>query len=67
MAIAKKPMTWRKSSFSSNGLNCVEVAATQNTMLIRDSKNDTGPVIGFSEGEWSSFLRGIRSGALDLR
>jgi hypothetical protein len=37
-------ITWRKSSYSGGGnSNCVEIALTSATTLIRDSKNPDGP------------------------
>ena len=35
--------TWRKSSFSSNGADCVEIRSDLGA--IRDSKNPTGPAL----------------------
>lgn len=35
--------TWRRSSRSNNGTDCVEVAGTLD--LVRDSKNTAGPVL----------------------
>ena len=34
---------WRKSSYSSTGTSCVELAGTLDH--VRDSKNPTGPVL----------------------
>ena len=54
-------MAWRKSSYSAdpNG-DCVEVAPTVPGVLVRDSKNSTGPVLAFPVVQWRAFL-----GALD--
>ncbi|QIQ06941.1 DUF397 domain-containing protein [Streptomyces liangshanensis] len=53
-------MTWRKSSFSGDQGNCVEVAdgvlGRVLVMLVRDSKTPTGPRLTFTAGAWSSFL-----------
>lgn len=49
---------WRKSSFSTNNGNdgnCVEVAAA-GTVLVRDSKNATGPHLRIPAIEWRSFV-----------
>ena len=41
--------SWRKSSYSgANGGECVEVATTADTVLVRDSKNRTGNVLSVS-------------------
>jgi hypothetical protein len=34
---------WRTSSYSGSGNNCVQVALTQETVAVRDSKNLRGP------------------------
>ena len=50
---------WRKSSYSGNSGNCVEVAMTDDVIGIRDSKNPDGPVLSFSPSEWDAFIRGV--------
>jgi Domain of unknown function (DUF397) len=47
---------WRKSSFSSNTSDCVEVAFLRFLVGVRDSKNSTGPVLTFPEAAWYAFL-----------
>ncbi|MCX4583553.1 DUF397 domain-containing protein [Streptomyces sp. NBC_01481] len=51
-------LDWFKSSYSdsSNGNDCVEVAATPGTVHIRDSKNAQGPQLAFTEAQWASFV-----------
>jgi hypothetical protein len=49
---------WRKSSFSTNNGNdgnCVEVSVAP-TVLVRDSKNATGPRLRIPVSEWRSFV-----------
>ncbi|MGX1527388.1 DUF397 domain-containing protein [Streptomyces albidoflavus] len=57
---------WFKSSHSSNGGQCVEVAAnlvpTHNLVPVRDSKNLSGPVLTFPAAAFSSFVAGIKAG-----
>lgn len=51
------PVTWRKSSRSGgNGGGCVEVATTPEQVLIRDSKDRSGPVLTVPAAAWRSFL-----------
>ena len=61
---------WRKSTRSNNGGNCVEVAtnlvATEGVVLVRDSKNPTGPILAFSRGEWAAFVGGVEDGEFHL-
>ncbi|EST27991.1 DUF397 domain-containing protein [Streptomyces niveus] len=51
-------LVWFKSSYSdtSNGNDCVEVATTATTVLVRDSKNLQGPRLGLSPTAWASFV-----------
>ncbi|MFJ4793905.1 DUF397 domain-containing protein [Kitasatospora purpeofusca] len=57
---------WFKSSYSSNGGNCVEVAANLATSAgivpIRDSKDPEGPSLVFPAAEFSAFLSAVRDG-----
>jgi Domain of unknown function (DUF397) len=54
---------WRKSTLSSGGDNCVEVAfAADGSVGVRDSKQQgLGPVLEFTPGEWEAFLGGVKS------
>jgi len=57
---------WRKSTRSSGGDNCVEVAvATDGAVGLRDSKDQTGPVLEFSPTAWAEFLGGVHGGEFD--
>lgn len=56
--------TWRTSSRSGGGENCVEVAAVPGGMAVRDSKNRLGPAFVFDPASWSAFVRAIRTGNL---
>jgi hypothetical protein len=56
---------WRKSSFSSDSGQCVEVASNVPGIVgVRDSKNPAGPALIFTPGEWSTFLTGVKGGDL---
>jgi hypothetical protein len=55
-----------KSSYT-GGQNCVEVARDSNgRVLVRDSKDQTGPQLSFTESEWTAFLRGVKDDEFDL-
>lgn len=56
---------WRKSSESGDG-DCVEVAFAEEGVLVRHSRNPSGPVLSFSHSEWAAFLSGTRNGEFDL-
>ncbi|MEJ8670067.1 DUF397 domain-containing protein [Streptomyces sp. NPDC093982] len=47
---------WKKSSYSPDGSNCVEIATTPTTIHIRDSKNPTGPHLTLRPTAWTGFL-----------
>lgn len=55
-------LTWVKSSYSgSQGGNCVEVAAgKQGNVLVRDTKNREGAVLGFCGESWRQFAADIK-------
>ncbi|OEV03145.1 DUF397 domain-containing protein [Streptomyces oceani] len=49
-------LRWVKSSYSSNdGPECVEVAATADTVRVRDSKCAAGAKLAFPEAGWVAF------------
>jgi Domain of unknown function (DUF397) len=57
---------WRKSSYSGNTGNCVEVAVTESVVGVRDSKNPDGRPLAFAPDEWLAFTAGIKAGDFDL-
>jgi hypothetical protein len=58
-------LDWRKASASANG-GCVEVAPLPDGgVAVRDSKNQSGPVLSFNQREWVSFLDGMAKGEFD--
>lgn len=59
---------WRKSTLSSGGDNCVEVAfAADGSIGVRDSKQlGLGPVLEFTPGEWEAFLGGVKGDEFQL-
>ncbi|MFD7106967.1 DUF397 domain-containing protein [Streptomyces celluloflavus] len=55
--------TWRKSSHSGTGGNCVEIAdGFPGVMPVRDSKNPSGPQLVFGAGAWTSFTETLKTG-----
>ncbi|MGV9972779.1 DUF397 domain-containing protein [Nocardia beijingensis] len=54
---------WFKSSRSSGGKECVEVAFLDGGQVgVRDSKDPTGPALVFTPGEWDAFTAGVNDG-----
>ncbi|WP_454198968.1 DUF397 domain-containing protein [Nocardia sp. Marseille-Q1738] len=54
---------WFKSSHSSGGQDCVEVAFLEGGHVgVRDSKNPAGPALAFAPGEWDVFTAGVMVG-----
>ena len=58
-------LQWLKATYSSsNGGNCIEVAAADRTVAVRDSKDPDGPRLAFGVRAWQAFattLKGERS------
>jgi Domain of unknown function (DUF397) len=55
---------WRKSSYSGNGgSDCVEVGGHPGRVLVRDTKDRLGPVLGFSPATWRRFAEQVKAGA----
>jgi Domain of unknown function (DUF397) len=58
---------WRKSSYSANGGNCVEVTThLPSIIVVRDSKDPHGPRLTLRDQAWSEFVQGVRRGEFDL-
>ena len=67
MRVQHNDLTWRKSSRSGAAGHCVEVAETPAEVLVRDSKDVTGPVLRFAAPGWRHFVAGVRDGEFDRR
>lgn len=51
---------WRKSSYSAQETNCVEVAVSE-TVGVRDTKHRLGGQLAVSVAGWSAFVNGLKS------
>lgn len=52
---------WRKSTYSAEQAECVEVAslAPRRMIVVRDSKNPNGPRLHLTGAQWGAFLEQI--------
>jgi uncharacterized protein YcsI (UPF0317 family) len=59
--------SWRKSIFSNLNGNCVEVGRLlPDGIGLRDTKdNGAGPVLVFTDSEFSAFISGAKAGQFD--
>ncbi|MFC5200186.1 DUF397 domain-containing protein [Streptomyces kaempferi] len=49
-------LAWFKSSYSgTSGGDCVEAAAAKDTVHVRDSKDQSGPILSFPVAQWTAF------------
>jgi hypothetical protein len=51
---------WVRSSYSSSG-NCIELADQSGRVLVRDSKDTTGPKLAFSTDAWRRFADRLKN------
>lgn len=60
-------LTWTKAKASDSNGSCLETARNpKGGRYVRDSKNrGSGPVLSFTDAEWSAFLDGARNGEFD--
>lgn len=54
--------TWRKSSYSSQDGNFVEIADLLGIVALRDSKNPNGTVLRITRSDWAAFILTVRAG-----
>ncbi|WP_431041411.1 DUF397 domain-containing protein [Streptomyces sp. P1-3] len=63
ISASKLPVAWRKSSYSTNGGNCLEVGeGVAHVVPVRDSKDPDGPALVFKASAWSAFVAGVKAG-----
>ncbi|MFD8705903.1 DUF397 domain-containing protein [Kitasatospora sp. NPDC059648] len=55
-------LTWRKSSYSGNNNNCVEIAELPGYVAVRDSKDPDGPALVFPRSAWNLFALSAGNG-----
>jgi predicted secreted Zn-dependent protease len=57
-------LTWR-TALNCEGGACVEVAADRDTVLMRNSRQPSGPLLEYTPEEWHEFVAGIKKGDFD--
>lgn len=58
MTEAQQP-AWRRSSRCAAG-NCLEAAPAADQVLLRNSTDETGPVLAFSRAAWADFIEAVK-------
>ncbi|GAB3359640.1 DUF397 domain-containing protein [Amycolatopsis echigonensis] len=65
-ALEPERVVFRKSSYSGENGQCVEVGeAADGGRWLRDSKDPSKPAHYFTAGEWDAFIRGVKNGEFD--
>lgn len=60
-------LTWRKSSHSGDGQECVEIGVLPDRRVaVRDSKHPDDAVLIYTRAEWSAFIAGAKAGEFEL-
>jgi DNA-binding sugar fermentation-stimulating protein len=59
------PPAWRKSSYSVNTGQCVELADTGCDVLVRDSKHPEQGHFTLAHSELAAFITGVKAGEFD--
>jgi hypothetical protein len=52
---------WRKSRNSGASGGCVEIALSESSVLVRDSRNHLGARLAFSSAQWGHFVRRVKN------
>ena len=52
---------WRRSRTSGGTGACVEVAELDSSVLVRDSRDQSGTFLKFTSSQWLGFVRSIKN------
>jgi hypothetical protein len=53
-------LNWRKASYSASNGGCVEVAGHADHVLVRDTRDRSGPVLRFGPAAWCRFADQVK-------
>jgi hypothetical protein len=60
-------LEWRKSTVSTTNGSCVQLAPLPGGgVAVRDSKDPDGPVLRFTEREWTAFVAALENGEFNF-
>lgn len=57
-------LVWHKASASGNSGGCVEVARSESSVLVRDSKSPAGAILEVTASRWRDFVQAIKTETL---
>ncbi|MFF4529685.1 DUF397 domain-containing protein [Streptomyces sp. NPDC001407] len=62
MIASQLPVTWRKSSYSTNGGDCIEIGeGLADVIAVRDSKDADGRALTFELAAWADFVARVKA------
>jgi len=65
-SVVRRPSgAWRKSSYSNNSNNCVELAETTDGIAMRNSRDPAGTVLHFDRTALQALIQAVKAGELD--
>ena len=66
IGLEPRDLSWRTARRSAGNGACVEIATARRHVLVRDSKDQDGPVVQYPPGAWQTFLANARKGQFDF-
>ena len=56
-------ITWRKSRYSMNNGNCVEISSANEVIMVRDSASRDAVILKYPVRAWKAFIDEVKAGA----
>ena len=66
ISLGLRDLDWRTARRSAGNGACVEVATANHHVLVRDSKDQDGPIMQYPGDAWQAFLAMAKRGRIDL-